>query len=681
MDEVENKDSDAIPIANGCEGTEIQQPTSQEHREAWSSRVAFWLGAIGSAVGLGNLWRFPYQCAAWGGGAFIFAYLICLFTIGMPLLTQELSLGQKHRSGDIEAFGRMNWRLRGIGLASVIGSFTIVTYYMMLIGVSTVFFFESFFVPLPYDDPDYYKHKILLQPDSIEDSLGIMSGKLFLATCLCWIVTFICVHRGVKTASTAVKITMPLPFLLLLILLIKGLTLEGASDGIKKYFDFSDWTELESVGIWNAAIGQCFFSLGVCMGVMTAYGSYNPIDQDIATDEKVISFADLAASLMSGFVVYSVLGYLVATTGDTDWYDAKSLGLVFAAYPVAISTFEGANFFGVIFYLCLVLLGIDSAFSLIEAISTVIYDSDLNKRLQLTRPKITATMCGLGFLGSCLFCFDTGIYWLDIVDRYVNNYGMVFLGMCETGACGWFYGYHSRIHEKVGELAANIYRTAFLVSIVITATLSIGLESVFEADRWYYGWIIGFSIGGVIWFSSIWIAFCYRNDYARRNLSFSSTMWYLIGWDNVDILRDFINVNGVGSTWNDKKHTCSGESMAVYHHGTIGIYFGFYVKYFIPFVLLMNLIGTMKMDTLNPYSGFEWKYLAVGIVIFSLMVIVVFVVAVFPQLMTQSGDKDNRMNVEKAETRKVDNGATFSPLQQTAEDEHETSIEIGVIEQ
>ena len=169
-----------------------------EERESWSGRITFWLAAVGSAVGLGNLWRFPWQCARWGGGAFIFAYFIALITLGMPLLTQELALGQKHRSGDIEAFGRMNWRLRGIGLASVIGGFGIVTYYMMIIGVSTVFFFESFIVPLPYrgDDADSYWVSILQLADGIDGSTSIISGKLYLATSLCWALTFFCIMKG-----------------------------------------------------------------------------------------------------------------------------------------------------------------------------------------------------------------------------------------------------------------------------------------------------------------------------------------------------------------------------------------------------------------------------------------------------------------------------------------------------
>eukprot|EP00490_Sorites_sp_Unknown_P024499 CAMPEP_0114657026 /NCGR_PEP_ID=MMETSP0191-20121206/13245_1 /TAXON_ID=126664 /ORGANISM="Sorites sp." /LENGTH=159 /DNA_ID=CAMNT_0001875455 /DNA_START=70 /DNA_END=546 /DNA_ORIENTATION=+ len=137
--------------------SEMSGDYEDENRANWSSRWVFWLAAIGSAVGLGNLWRFPWQCATWGGGAFIFAYVLCLITIGMPIMTQELTLGQKHRSGDIEAFGKMNWRLRGIGLASVCGTFGIVTYYMVIIGLSLVLFFDSFRKTLPYgeDNPTY----------------------------------------------------------------------------------------------------------------------------------------------------------------------------------------------------------------------------------------------------------------------------------------------------------------------------------------------------------------------------------------------------------------------------------------------------------------------------------------------------------------------------------------------
>merc|ERR1719330_598696 len=135
---------------------------------------------------------------------------------------------------------------------------------------------------------------------------------------------------------------------------------------------------------------------------MTAFGSYNPISQDVATDE-VISFLDVGASLMSGFVVYCILGFLAHEDPSEDWYSSGGPGLVFGAFPVAIAQFKGANFFAIIFYLTLMLLGIDSAFSMVEAVSTVIDDSDFNKyRKQWSRVQISTVICVCGALVSCL---------------------------------------------------------------------------------------------------------------------------------------------------------------------------------------------------------------------------------------------------------------------------------------
>ena len=647
-----------------------------DQRDAWSGRVTFWLAAVGSAVGLGNLWRFPWQCAKYGGGAFIFAYFVALATLGMPLLTQELVLGQKHRSGDIEAFGRMNWRLRGIGLASVIGGFGIVTYYMMIIGTSTVFFFESFMVPLPYEGdngPSYYL-KILNLAGNIDESDGIIGGKLYLATCLCWALTFFCIMKGVlyypctlsnihiyiyiypgvKTASWAVKVTMPLPFLLLFILLIKAATLDGSWRGVKEYFDFSNWSELGSTNVWTAAIGQCFFSLSVCMGVMTAYGSYNPKKQDIATDEKVIAFLDVAASLMSGFVVYSILGYLTVTQPLEDggsWFDSASVGLVFSAFPVAIATFNSAsNFFGIIFYLTLMLLGIDSAFSIVEAISTVIADSDLNKyKLKWSRTKISAIICICGAFGSSLYCFDTGLFWLDLIDHYINEYGMIFLGICESTAVGWFYRY-DLITNNIGQISANLYRCGFFFSLIMACFLSFSLATpeqtqpggdyIFTGTLGKDSWIVGFIVGLILWFITILISYLQISDYAKQNLTKLEILWYIMGWENVEVLRDFMNKNGLGDKeWMTIKHTKEGEGKALIHHSTVGIWWGFFIKYWLPTILTIVLIGTMRQDRWNPYGGYSWGYQSVGIIIFSSMVLIVVIVAIFPQWMTQQVDE------------------------------------------
>eukprot|EP00497_Spongosphaera_streptacantha_P001129 TRINITY_DN1760_c0_g1_i1.p1 TRINITY_DN1760_c0_g1~~TRINITY_DN1760_c0_g1_i1.p1 ORF type:complete len:231 (+),score=63.87 TRINITY_DN1760_c0_g1_i1:53-694(+) len=208
-----------------------------------------------------------------------------------------------------------------------------------------------------------------------------MPLELLAATIFVWCFIFYCVRNGVKSMSKVVLISMPVPVLCLVIMLIKGLTLEGAGDGIDAYINQVDWKLLEDSEIWNSAIAQVFFSLSVCMGVMTAYTSFTARDQNIATDEKVVAFCDVGVAFLSGFVIYAGLGHMEHANpldNPGDWYTQGGFGLVFVAYPQVLSTFDGAstNVFGIIFFLAIFLLGIDSAFSMVEACATALADMD-----------------------------------------------------------------------------------------------------------------------------------------------------------------------------------------------------------------------------------------------------------------------------------------------------------------
>ena len=238
------------------------------------------------------------------------------------------------------------------------------------------------------------------------------------------------------------------------------------------------------------------------------------------------------------------------------------------------------------------LLGIDSAFSIVEAISTVIYDSDLNKyRLKWTRMMISTVLCIAGAIGSALYCFDTGFYWLDLVDFYINNYGMVFLGICETAACGWFYSY-DLIHEKIGRKSADIYRFGYWFSLVLACILSFSLSTpvteystgrrllssdgfmttdfmttdigttssmvVFTGGLGKESWIVGFVVGLIGWAVTCGLAYHYRSEEANK-LSNGELWWYIMGWENVEVLRGFMNTNGLGKEeWEAGKHTLGG---------------------------------------------------------------------------------------------------------------------------
>merc|ERR1712141_572298 len=300
-------------------------------------------------------------------------------------------------------------------------------------------------------------------------------------------------------------------------------------------------------------------------------------------------------------------------------------------------------------YLTLMLLGIDSAFSMVEAVSTVIDDSDFNKyKLKWSRMKISTVRCTTGMLGSSLYCFDTGFYWLDIVDFYINNYGMVFLGICETGACGWFYSYEI-IDAKIGKMSSDMYRYGYWTSVVVGSVLAFSLSTpegdegsvLFTGGMGNESWIVGLLVSMVGWAITCFLAWHFRSE-AAKNLSTGELWWYIMGWENVEVLRGFMNTNGIGKDrWDSNKHTLNGEALMGVHHSTIGIWWGFLIKYWAPTLLTVVLLSEFREKSYNPYGGYPWGYLSVGILWFSLMVIVVALIAIFPQWMAQKVDDDH----------------------------------------
>lgn len=640
-------------------------------RGLWDSRIAFWLAACGSAVGLGNLWRFPWRVNKYGGGAFLIAYFIVLFLIGMPLLTQEMALGKKFRGGDVEAYGRIHPRLRGLGLASVIGAFGIVTYYSVIISYSVLFFFKSFYADLPWEtwdakDPNnptssgsYFGDQILMSAPWIDQTRKIMNVELLAATVLVWVMIFYCVRNGVKSMSKVVLISMPVPIICLLIMLIKVLTLEGAMDGIREYIWEVDFDMLSDLDIWNNAIGQAFFSLSVCMGVMTAYTSFTPAGQSVATDEKVVAFADVGIAFMSGFVIYAGLGHMEATQpkADGSWYTSSGFGLVFVTYPQLLSTFPGAstNIFGIIFFLAIFLLGIDSAFSMVEAVSTALADTDYIRGKAYTRAQISSAVSALAFMFALVFCADTGSFWLDIVDHYINEYGMLLIGGLECAALGWVY--RNDVGAKVvGQKAMNTWAGFYWGGTFLATFLGLVLtgwdDSYTPANNGCGKWngimgqdslFVALPVGWVAYVLGAVLSVMAAKQF-NPALTIGPALWAIMGWHGAEEVRLEINEES-DSTF--RQFDGRSEVRAALRINMLSVTWGFQIKYLIPTLLFVILAETMRKesymgygydDSLKNCEGYGRDYLWVGAFIFALMVIVVAVVAIRPELMAQEFD-------------------------------------------
>lgn len=415
-----------------------QKSFSEPHhpRPQWKSNIGFILAAIGSAIGLGNIWRFSYLCYKNGGGAFLVPYLIALCVVGIPLMILELGLGHKMRGSAPMSFAKISreWEWAGWWAVTIV-MFGIMLYYSVVIAWCLNYVHFSFNFAWGSDPNNFFFKEYLAiseGPFQIGNLRSPIIFALVIVWFLCWLIVYFGVQKGVERAS---KIFMPLLFLLTAILVVWSLSLEGASEGIKVYLT-PDWSALKNVDIWVDAFSQIFFTLSLGFGIMIAYASYLPRKANIVRDGIIISVGNCLFSLISGFAVFGTLGYMSVATGKPiSEVVNKSIGLAFVTYPQAISLIPAfGKVFGVLFFSSLVIAGLSSAISIVEAFSSAVID-----KFRWTRESVVTFLCIAGFLGSIIFTAQSGLFWLDIVDHFITHYGLVIIGILQCVVVGWVY--------------------------------------------------------------------------------------------------------------------------------------------------------------------------------------------------------------------------------------------------
>lgn len=405
-------------------------------RGNWASRSTFILAAVGSAVGLGNAWRFPGLCAKYGGGSFLLVYLFAMLILGVPLLMMEIAIGRKMKKGAPEALRGMNKKFEPIGWAATSNAFIIEIYYSIVFAWVILMTFASIKYFPSMTGNSEAASGLFYNLINLDDTFSNYSIPPLVLICvlIAWGLIYFCIRNGVHSVGKVVKYTVFLPIIFLLILAIKGLTMPGAMEGMKALF-IPDFSTLKNSALWIDAIGQVFYSLSVMMAIMIAYGSYLGDDQNIASDAIIIAFSDMAISVLAGIVMFTTMYGVGKTTGDMS---ASGIGTAFVIYPTAIVNLTNSGavnaIFGVVFYLCLVTLAIDSAFSIVEGVSTAIAD-----KFKLPNKKTTLIICIISAILSLIFATRCGLVWLDIVDNWANMYNLVFIGILEAIAIGWFF--------------------------------------------------------------------------------------------------------------------------------------------------------------------------------------------------------------------------------------------------
>jgi len=403
-------------------------------RKRWRSRYAFVMAAIGSAVGLGNIWRFPYVCYQNGGGAFLIPYLIALFTIGIPLLIVEFGVGQWFSSAAPRAFSLVNKKWAWAGWWAIIAALIISIYYSVIMAWCLSYLSHSLNLAWGSDASTFFQR--FLGKTSSPFVMGELNLQIVFALLFIWTSIYLILYKGVKSIEWVIAATVPLPTILLLVLTIRGITLPGAIDGLEFYLA-PNFAKLASPSVWLAAYAQIFFSLSLAQGIMIVYASYLRKHSDITNNAIITALADGGIAFLSGIAVFSVLGYLANITGvPVEEAAGSGIGLAFITYPTAISHLPvAASLFGAIFFLVLLAFGINSAFSMIESVSEGVVE-----QWGLSKHKITFIICALGFTVSVPLATGAGSYWVDIADHFVSNFALVFVGLMECIVFGYILG-------------------------------------------------------------------------------------------------------------------------------------------------------------------------------------------------------------------------------------------------
>ena len=404
-------------------------------REQWKSQLGFVFAAVGSAVGLGNIWRFSYMAYSHGGGAFLIPYIIALLSAGIPLLILEFALGHERMGSAPLAFAKINKNWEWLGWWAVIFvMFGIVLYYSVIIAWCLNFFFLSFYLGWG-DDPNAFFFNEFLAVSKSPFEIGHIRTPILVSLSIVWLINWGIVFRGVRRGIEYInKIFMPLLFFLTAVLVLWSISLEGSMIGLRAYLE-PDFSKLSDPTVWIDAYSQIFFTLSLGFGIMIAYASYLPGKANITKNAIVIVFINSGYSLFAGIAVFSVLGFMATSQGKPiSEVVSQSIGLAFVAYPKAVSLIPGGNLFGAIFFLCLVVAGLSSSISIVEAFISATVDKFGFRR----KPLITLVTI-LGFLGSIIFTTQAGLLWLDIADHFITHYGLIVVGIAECLLVGWLF--------------------------------------------------------------------------------------------------------------------------------------------------------------------------------------------------------------------------------------------------
>ncbi|GEK86565.1 sodium-dependent transporter [Microbacterium aerolatum] len=412
--------------------TAVTQP---HKREAFGSRNVFILSAIGSAVGLGNIWRFPYVAYEGGGGAFLIPYLCALLTAGIPLLFFDYAIGHRFRGSAPLAFRRMHRAAEPLGWWQVLICVIISVYYAVIIAWAAMYtWFSAQLTWGPGNENDFFFGEFLQMGDVAGGISLEFVPQVGIPLLVVWVVTIVIMGFGVKRGIGAANtVLLPLLTVMFIVLVVQALFLPGAMDGLNAFFT-PNWQALADPGVWASAYGHIFFSLSVAFGIMVTYSSYLKRKTDLTGSGLVVGFANSGFEILAGIGVFAALGFMAqAQSAQVSDVASAGIGLAFVAFPTIVSQAAGGPIIGVLFFGALTFAGLTSMISILEVIVAAIQD-----KLGWGRVRATLTVTiPLAVISMAFFSTTTALAVLDTTDAFINAFGIMAVALVAVIAVSW----------------------------------------------------------------------------------------------------------------------------------------------------------------------------------------------------------------------------------------------------
>lgn len=390
-------------------------------RESWSARSGFILAAIGSAVGLGNIWRFPYVSYENGGGAFFIPYLVALATAGFPLLFLDYVVGQKYRGAPPTAYRRMVKSAEGVGWWQVLVCSVIGIYYASVLSWAGQYTLYSFSQAWGEDTENFFFNQYLQNGSGLDFTFV---PNLFIGILIVWVIALFIMYGGIrKGVELANKIFIPLLMLMFVIMVIQAVRLPGATEGLNALFA-PNWSAMANPKVWLAAYGHVFFSMSIGFGIMVTYSSYLKRNANLTGSGLVVGFANSSFEILAGIGIFSVLGFMAVASGKpVAEVVSGGIGLAFVAFPKIISSMgESGTIIGVLFFASLFVAGLTSMASIVQVPISAMED-----KFGWSHKKAVTIVGGLyALISLMLFSTKTAITFVDVIDHFTNNIGVVF---------------------------------------------------------------------------------------------------------------------------------------------------------------------------------------------------------------------------------------------------------------